>query len=444
MSPARASNDPYFADQWALSRIHAADAWTRATGAGVRIGIVDTGIDAQHEDLAAKVVAATSCVGANDIAAACSGSAQDDQGHGTHVSGIAAAVTGNGKGIAGVAPQAGLVVVKALSSSGSGNLNDVNAGIKWAVDHGARVINLSLESDTSSVTSFPGQSLKEGIDYAWSKGAIPVIAAGNSTPSLFGQTGYDGINAVIVGATGRNDEVAWYSSPLTSAKWALVAPGGDVRDSEGRPSCAGSLGGGCVVSTGWFSGHVNEYADDEGTSMAAPHVSGVLALLLSQGLTPQVAIQRLLSGADHIACGDSCHGRLNAAAAVGADVAPPAPTTTTARPPAGPPATQPAQTPTVAGGSATPVAVAPSTTPTTPLPTVAPTVAPHAGATTPPGPTATTSIGAPARLFRGLGGGSGSAHDLLPAELVSVAALMVVGVEAAIVRTRLRRRDAEV
>ena len=378
---ASATNDPYFAEQWALDRINAPAAWTLSTGAGVRIGIIDTGIDLNHEDLASKVVASTSCIGAGDFPNGCAGSAQDDQGHGTHVSGIAAAKTGNGKGIAGVAPDAQLVVVKALGASGSGALNDVNGGIKWAVDHGARVINLSLESDGNTVTATPGQSLKDGVEYAWSHGAIPVLAAGNSTPSLFGQTGYQGIDAVVVGATGRNDELAWYSSPLTNARWGLVAPGGSVRDSEGRPSCAGSLAAGCIVSTGWFSGHGNQYADDEGTSMAAPHVSGVLALLLAQGLSPTAAIDRLLSSADRVSCGDGCHGRLDAAGAVGARVV--APTTTAAPVTTAPPPTPAPTAAPVATGAAKPVVTAapPITVAVTvpqarPTPTVTPAPAP--------------------------------------------------------------------
>ncbi|MHB8466286.1 MAG: S8 family serine peptidase [Acidimicrobiales bacterium] len=357
-----ATNDPYFADQWALDRINAPAAWRLSTGAGVRIGVVDTGIDLSHEDLAGKVVASTSCIGAG-IEAACAGSAQDDQGHGTHVSGIAAALTGNGKGIAAVAPDAQLVVVKALGASGSGALNDVNAGIKWVVDHGARIVNLSLESDGSTVTATPGQSLKDGVEYAWSNGAIPVLAAGNSTPSLFGQTGYQGIDAVVVGATGRSDEVAWYSSPLTNAQWGLVAPGGDVRDSGGHPSCAGTLAAGCVVSTGWFAGHVNQYADDEGTSMAAPHVSGVLALLLAQGLSPTAAIDRLLSSTARLSCGVSCRGRLDAAAAVGARVVAPTTTTVTPATTAPPPTvTQTLAPPTVTVGVTQPAITRPPVT----------------------------------------------------------------------------------
>src|SRR5579862_5681673 len=310
--------DPYFGEQWALRAIHAPDGWTRSTGAGVRIGIVDTGVDLAHEDLAGKIVASTSCVESEGVEAACHGSGADDDGHGTDVAGIAAADTNNGKGVAGVAPGADLVVVKALGSTGSGALDDVNAGIEWAVDHGAKVVNLSLETDGASVAVAPGQSLAVGVEYAWHHGAVAVVAAGNATPSLFGPTGYAGVDAVIVGATGPHNTVAWYSSPLDGAKWGLVAPGGDSRNANGSASCAGALAAGCVVSTGWFPGQVDQYADDEGTSMATPQVSGVLALLLATGLTPSQAIARLLTTADKIPCGASCHGLVDAGAALGA------------------------------------------------------------------------------------------------------------------------------
>src|ERR671928_1415712 len=139
--PADDSNDPHFAEQWGLEQIGAPAAWATTTGAGVRIGIVDTGVDLTHEDLAGKVVAHTSCVGALGDPAKCSGSGQDDQGHGTHVSGIAAARRDNNVGIAGVAPDAQLVVAKALSAQGAGTVEDINAGIMWVVDHGAQVVN---------------------------------------------------------------------------------------------------------------------------------------------------------------------------------------------------------------------------------------------------------------------------------------------------------------
>src|SRR5437763_287478 len=126
---AQASNDPLFAKQWGLAQIHAPDAWAASTGKGVTIGIVDTGSFPAHEDLAGKVDTANS---ANCIGGCKAGSsAQDDNGHGTHVSGIAAAYKENGRGGAGVAPDARLVVAKALNSKGGGNTDDVNAGIHW-------------------------------------------------------------------------------------------------------------------------------------------------------------------------------------------------------------------------------------------------------------------------------------------------------------------------
>src|SRR5438128_12270694 len=95
---ASASHDESFTKQWALPQIGAPDAWAKTTGAGVRIGIVDTGVDLGHEDLAGRVAENTSCVGSHGDPNLCIGSAQDDFGHGTHVSGIAAADKDNGKG----------------------------------------------------------------------------------------------------------------------------------------------------------------------------------------------------------------------------------------------------------------------------------------------------------------------------------------------------------
>jgi subtilisin family serine protease len=140
------------------------------------------------------------CVGSGCDVAKCTGTAQDDQGHGTHVSGIAAAFRDNGKGIAGVAPDTELVVAKVLGAQGSGKGSDVTAGIKWVVDHGAKVVNLSLGDPSQVVTALISPSeMQEGIDYAWSKGAIPVLAAGNSNTgglglegSNYGDTNADG------------------------------------------------------------------------------------------------------------------------------------------------------------------------------------------------------------------------------------------------------------
>jgi subtilisin family serine protease len=278
----------------------------------VRIGIVDTGVDLDHEDLAGKVVAHTSCVGSAGDPGRCSGSGQDDQGHGTHVAGIAAARKDNNLGIAGVAPDAELVVAKVLGADGSGTTDDINAGIRWVVDHGARIVNLSLGDPNFVLTSAAGTSMRDGVEYAWSKGAIPVLASGNTNPlglGLVGSSNYGAINAVIVGATGPSDEVASYSSPVGDAKWAVMAPGGA---GGGTPDTD-------IYSTIWAEGSHNQYAALAGTSMAAPHVSGALALLLAQGLSPLDAITTLLRtsapGGDCGLLAGPCPGRIDVASA---------------------------------------------------------------------------------------------------------------------------------
>ena len=308
-----ASNDASFDKLWGLAQIGAPAAWTKTTGAGVRIGIVDTGVDLAHEDLVGRVVAHTSCVGADGDPAKCEGSAQDVYGHGTHVAGIAAAVRDNGVGVAGVAPDASLVVARAFSETGSASQADVIAGIKWVVDHGARVVNLSLGEALFVTSATFGTGLVEGIDYAWSHGAVAVVSSGNE--DLFGlgigSNEYGDLNALVVGATGPDKRAAGYSSPSGSAKWALVAPGGSGGPDEEN-----------VLSTWWAEGEANQYEYLAGTSMAAPHVAGAVALLLAQGLSQQEAVDRILDTADQsVACGPNsptCRGGLDVAAATGA------------------------------------------------------------------------------------------------------------------------------
>lgn len=309
---ATGSDDASFDELWGLAQIGAPAAWTETTGAGVRIGIVDTGIDLEHEDLAGRVVEHTSCVGSRGDPAKCSGSAQDDFGHGTHVAGIAAAIRGNGVGVAGVAPDALLVVAKAFSPEGTASIDDVITAIKWVVDHGARVVNLSLSEAVFVTTAVFGTNLAEGIRYAWSHGAVPVVSSGNQ--DLFGlgigSKEYGDLDALVVGATGPDGRVTDYSSPTGNAKWALVAPGGSGGTDDEN-----------VLSTWWREGQRNQYEYLAGTSMAAPHVSGAVALLLAQGLSPRQAVDRLLKTANgDVPCGPNsptCQGGLDVAAATG-------------------------------------------------------------------------------------------------------------------------------
>ena len=424
-------NDPFFPAQWNLVKVGAPAAWTKSTGSGIVIGVVDTGVDLSHQDLAGKVLATTDCVGSGGQEASCTGAGQDDNGHGTHVSGIAAADTNNGLGIAGMAPGAKLVVAKALDSNGSGNFNDVNAGIEWTVDHGARVVNLSLGADVPGLGGLIGGSLAPGVNYAWSHGAVAVIAAGNENFFGLGSSNYGDVNAVIVGATGPHDEVAPYSSPLGNAKWALVAPGGDGADAEGNPVCTGAAQASCIVSTYWSASNpTSEYAYDQGTSMATPMVSGTLALLLAMGMSPAQAVDRLLSTADKsVSCGTDCAGRLDAAAAAGA---PPGAGGTGSSPTTSPPAggstgattatTRPSSTPSLAptGSPASQAA------PTVPSPsTTAATVAPGpALPITSTGRPTTASASSPVRVVK--------ARSTTPYVVGGAAALILLGVASAV------------
>lgn len=374
-------DDPVFEQglQWGLDRIGAPAAWSRGTGRGVTIAVVDSGVDLEHEDLRDKIVGSVSCIGANGDPNACKGSAQDDNGHGTHVAGIALASTGNDIGIAGVAPDAKLLAVRVLANecdasgcTASGTSSDVSAGIRWAVDQGADVINLSLGGGT--LQSALGCSFCDAIDYAWSKGVIAVIAAGND--SLL-PSGFADEPAVIVTATTRDDTRASYSSSSSGivrvARWPVAAPGGEAEVRASDCATGGTPRG--ILSTYWPNG----YACLAGTSMAAPHVAGALAILLGMGHSPESAVERLLATATDLGTpgrDDSFgYGLIDIAEAVGPSVATTAPTTTD------PPTTI---TTTATAGAVT---APPGTTTITPPPATPPAVsAPETSAAAPYSP----------------------------------------------------------
>jgi subtilisin family serine protease len=399
---AHASNDAYFAGQWGLHQIGAPGAWNRSTGSGVLIGIVDTGVDLGHPDLASKVVASANCVGRRPCAL---GGGQDDNEHGTIVSGIAAAATGNGQGIAGVAPGAGLVVAKALDANGVGSSDDIKAAIEWVVAQGARVVNLSLGDEQDLVQALLGNPLRSAIEMAWSRGAVPVVAAGNFNVcgGSSGSQNYGSLNAVVVGATDRSGSVACYSSPPGTAKWGLVAPGG------GGPEAG--------VDANIFSTGLGRYVSAAGTSMAAPHVSGAIALLMAQGLSAGDAVGRILGTLDRVPCGPGCQGRLNVAAALDASALPAPPTERPPTPPRPPPTVPPTTTT--------------STTTSTTVPPPPPEAVPELQAVAPP-----PALGAGTAQPLGRPGGSASPS------LKGTAAVMLLSSASGLVVTRRRWRGA--
>jgi subtilisin family serine protease len=318
--------DPGRGSQWALDQIGA----TTDGGAGITVAVVDTGVDLGHVDLRDHLVPGIDLVDGDDVP-------QDANGHGTHVAGIVAASAGNGAGVAGVAPGASIMPVRVLDADGSGTLDDVVAGIRWAVDHGASVLNLSLSEDAQAVL---GPSLSDALRDAWSAGVVPVVAAGNQYVLA---SGFAEEPAIVVAATTRSDTKPSYSSGVGAARWGMAAPGGEqpVLGEEDA-----------ILSTYWVDGERDQYAYDCGTSMAAPHVAGAVAVLLGLGLSPQDAVDRVLATAKDIGQPGRDDvfgaGRLDLAAAsdgidpVNEEPAPePAPTTsapasptTTAAPPA--------------------------------------------------------------------------------------------------------------
>src|SRR5215212_511269 len=283
-------NDPRFAAaQQYLLPLRLPAAWDVTRGStAVKIAIVDTGVDLDHPDLASRLLPGHDFVN-NDAVA------QDDEGHGTMVAGIAGAATDNGIGIAGAAWNASILPVKVLDSTGAGSDFDIADGITWAADNGAKVINLSLGAPGSSIT------LYDAVEYARRKGAVVVAAAGNDGAPIVNAPG--GYADLAVGATDGAGDAAWFS---TSGYWVdLSAPGIDI------------------TSTALAPGPVEAYAKGAGTSFSSPLVAGVAALVWAQhpAWTEGEVAKQVLRAWDRGPRGIDPYyglGLLDAAAAVGA------------------------------------------------------------------------------------------------------------------------------
>lgn len=281
-------NDPRYNEQYSHLRVNAPKAWDLSLGApSVKVAIIDTGIDYNHPDLAGKVIKGKDVVNDDD-------DPMDDEGHGTHCAGIAAATSNNGIGIAGIGFNVTLIGVKVLDANGSGNTGFSAAGIIDAADRGADVISLSLGGYGTT------QASQDAVNYAWSKGAVVVAAAGNdNTSTRFYPAALD--NVISVGASDVSDARANFSN--YGADWVSVAaPGVDILST--LPN--------------------NTYGLASGTSMACPLVSGLVGLMKSYGgadVTNAELRSALESSTDFIGTWIN-KGRVNAFRAVNSIVVP--------------------------------------------------------------------------------------------------------------------------
>lgn len=275
-APAAAAGDPRRGEQWGLDLVEADAAHAVSQGAGAVVAIVDSGVQADHPDLAGRVGAGHDFVDRD-------ATPQDGDGHGTHVLGIVGAATGNGIGVASVAPLATLMPVRVLGDDGGGTIENVARGIDYAREHGADVINLSLGADVPLLGSSGGE-FDAAVRRALAAGIVVVAAAGNSgLPVCEQPAASDGL--LCVGAVDRRRQRSFFSS--FGRGLGLVAPGGF------GASVTGPEVGEDVLST--FKG--SRYVELAGTSQAAPHVSGVAALLVARGVRGQAAASRILSTA---------------------------------------------------------------------------------------------------------------------------------------------------
>ena len=293
---------------WSVNAINAPEAWAQGyTGQGVVVAVVDTGVQFNHPDLNSQIYINTGEIGGNGIDDDHNGYvddtsgwdfysndnyADDGNGHGTHVAGIVAAAA-NGFGATGVAPGAKIMPIRVLGSDGSGSTNSVAAGIRYAVDNGADIINLSLGGPLSSV-------IQTAIQYAQQRNVLVVSAAGNesaSLPTYPARLSASLSNVISVGAYSSAGAIASFSNDVgTSAAVQVDAPGVSI-----------------------YSTYLNgQYARLSGTSMAAPQVAGLAALALSANSSLTAAQLRTLivAGTSQAISGSDSNGGVNAAITV--------------------------------------------------------------------------------------------------------------------------------
>ncbi|MEO8212480.1 MAG: S8 family serine peptidase, partial [Myxococcales bacterium] len=268
-------SDPCYRYQWHLTQVGLPGAWEMGQGAGVIVAVIDTGVS-RVPDLAQT----TFVPGFNFIDN--SEDAADDHGHGTHVAGTIAQSTNNKVGVGGVAFKASIMPLKVLSARGSGSMAAIAQAIRFAADHGAKVINMSLGGP------FPVGAIGSAVKYAHGKGVTVVAAAGNDGRGKVGYPArYPGV--IAVAATQFDESTTFYSN--WGPQVDIAAPGGNVRvdqNGDGKPDG--------VLQNTIVPGNISktDYLWFMGTSMASPHVAGVAALIVGAGVTKPDAVEEIL------------------------------------------------------------------------------------------------------------------------------------------------------
>ena len=258
-------NDPLYLFQWHLKMVQSEEAWGLNAGSDVIVAVLDTGLATGGEDRIGCTVLGHDVVNGGD-------NPDDGNGHGTHVSGTIAQTTNNGIGVAGLAYDACIMPVKVLDDSGSGTFADIADGINYAVDNGAKVINMSL--GTNARYNIRNDSIMDpALNYAYANGVTVVCASGNdgsrknvSYPAIYPTT-------IAVGAVDFSENVTRYSNKGYGLD--LVAPGGDTSkdlNQDGKVD-------GVLQETFGYAGWT--YYFFQGTSMASPHVAAIAAMLIS-------------------------------------------------------------------------------------------------------------------------------------------------------------------
>ena len=276
-------NDPDYKYQWHLRQIGMPDAWKLSDGNGVIVAVLDTGV--AYEDYKKfhqlPDLKGLTFVEPYDFVTN-TPHADDDHGHGSHVTGTIAQATNNGIGVAGVGLNVKIMPLKVLSASGSGSVAGIADAIRYAADHNAKVINMSLGG------AFPSTVLKKAVKYAHDKGVTVVCAAGNESR---GKVGYPAAypGAVAVSATQFDESITFYSNYGKDID--IAAPGGNTRvDQNGDGMPDGVLQNTIVIGDPTKDG----YFTYMGTSMASPHAAGVAALVVGEGVTNPDQVEAIL------------------------------------------------------------------------------------------------------------------------------------------------------